>query len=155
MSKNAHSIDQLKIACRHVIELMDAGVSENFAIRLLEQLSNMYAKYKALGSVTPDHVDDYVLWSRAALASKASNPSLAPGRHLRCEHGTPRREFARDVLAAYKDDKLTKEWLDQHCEAKWKVAVITHDEDLRLNKVARARAFATPEDRWRAAGIEF
>jgi hypothetical protein len=30
----------------------------------------------------------------------------------------------------------------------WKLAVITLEEDNRLNKVARSRAFKTPEARW-------
>jgi hypothetical protein len=40
-------------------------------------------------------------------------------------------------------------------ERYWKLAVISLEEDKRLNKVARSKAFKTPEDRWAAAGIEF
>ncbi|MBX2897939.1 MAG: hypothetical protein KF763_21025 [Cyclobacteriaceae bacterium] len=36
MSRNALSIEQIKLACRHVDELIEAGFSENFAIRSLE-----------------------------------------------------------------------------------------------------------------------
>ncbi len=35
------------------------------------------------------------------------------------------------------------------------LAVITLDEDQRLNKYARSPMFDTPEERWREAGIEF
>jgi len=44
MSKNAITIEQLNTACRHVIELMDAGMTENLAIRNLELFANVYAK---------------------------------------------------------------------------------------------------------------
>ncbi len=36
----------------------------------------------------------------------------------------------------------------------WKLAVITLEEDERLNKVARSKTFKTPEERWAAAGIK-
>jgi hypothetical protein len=34
-------------------------------------------------------------------------------------------------------------------------AVITIDEDVRLNKVARCKSFESPAERWAAVGIEF
>ena len=37
----------------------------------------------------------------------------------------------------------------------WKLAVITIEEDRRLNKTARSKVFDTPEERWASAGIEF
>lgn len=156
MSKNAPTIDQLKMVCRHVEEMMtDGGMSENWAIRLLEQMTNMYAKYRILGRVKVDHADDYELWSKAARRAKAANPSGAYGTYLRVERGTPRRHFAREVLAAYKEEKLTKEWMDRHCDRQWKVAVITQEEDLRLNKLGRSKLYPTPDERWAAAEIEF
>lgn len=154
-TKNAPTIDQLKIACRHVIELMDAGVSENLAIRTLELFANNYAKVRVVGHVSPDHVSQYTLWSKAARKIKAANPKGAYSQYLRVEHGTPRRSFARLVLVAYKKGKLTKRWMDSHCKKQWKCAVITREEDLRLNKIARAKPFASPDKRWAAAKIDF
>lgn len=156
MSKNAPTVEQLRMVCRQVVELMDdGGMSENWSIRLLEQMTNMYAKFRVFGKVVVDHADQYELWSKAARAAKAAHGQRPPGTYVRVEHGTPRRAFAREVLAAFKDGQLTKEWMDDHCERKWKVAVITHEEDRRLNKVARTKPFATPDERWAAAGIEF
>jgi hypothetical protein len=43
-SKNKLTIDQLKIACRHVRELIEAGVTENLAIRSLEEFTDFTPK---------------------------------------------------------------------------------------------------------------
>ena len=154
MSKNKPTIEQLTALCRQVVELMDLGMSENLAIRLLEQVANFYAKYRVLNSVTPDHADQYSLWSKAARAAKAANGHSPAGSYLRVEHGTPRRDFAREVLAAYRRGELTGEWMDRHTTQKWKIAVITHEEDRRLNKLKRQK-FSSPDERWAAANIEF
>lgn len=98
MSKNAVSIQQVKLACRHVEELMNAGVTENLAIRTLELFTNTYAKMRVVGKASVDHASEYELWSRAALRAKAANPKLPYGFYLRVEHGTPKRQFARLVL---------------------------------------------------------
>jgi hypothetical protein len=37
----------------------------------------------------------------------------------------------------------------------WKLAVITIEEDGRLNRIARSRAADSPDERWRRAGISF
>jgi hypothetical protein len=58
------------------------------------------------------------------------------------------------VLAAFKKKKLTKGWMDRHCQRKWKIAVITHEEDLRLNKLKR-ETFSSPDERWAEARIKF
>ena len=157
MSKNRPTIEAIQLSCRHVIEHMDKGLSENWAIRLLEQQTNMYGKFRSLGYVAPDRVDQYELWSKAARKAMRATPKGKTGQFLRVEHGTPKRAFAREVLAEYKkSNKLTEEWMDQHCELKWKVAVITHEEDARLRKLGvRSKAYPTPEERWAAAGIEF
>jgi hypothetical protein len=153
-SKNAPTLHQIKMTCRHVIELRKTGMTENIAIRLLEQLTNMYGKFRVLGHVSPDHADQFDHWSKAARKAKAANPKGKHGLYLRVEHGTPRRDFAREVLATYKKAKLTKEWMDRHCKRKWKIAVITHEEDLRLNKLKR-EIFSSPDKRWAAAKIKF
>jgi hypothetical protein len=58
------------------------------------------------------------------------------------------------VLARFKQGKLTKEWMDRHCDKKWKVAIITQEEDRRLNRLKDTK-FDSPDQRWAAAQIEF
>ena len=91
-TKNAPTLHQIKMTCRHVIELRKTGMTENIAIRLLEQLTNMYGKFRVLGHVSPDHADQFDHWSKAARKAKAANPKGKYGLYLRNEHGTPRRD---------------------------------------------------------------
>jgi hypothetical protein len=65
MSKNAPTIQQLNIACRHVVELIEARMSENLA-KSLEIYANVYVKYRVHGEAKPDHADQYDHWSKAA-----------------------------------------------------------------------------------------
>jgi hypothetical protein len=44
--------------------------------------------------------------------------------------------------------------MENHCDQKWKIAVITHEEDRRLNKF-KGDTFISPDERWAAAQIEF
>ena len=155
MSKNAPTIRQIKIACRHVSELVDAGMTENLAIRNLELYANIYAKYRIMGNANVDYADQYQVWTKAARRAEAASPTHAYGQYLRVEHGTPRRQFARYVLDAYKKKILTKEWLDKLCDKKWKVAIITPEEDQRLTRLTRSKSFRTPELRWAAGKIKF
>lgn len=155
VSKNAVTLEQIEVACRHVLELMEAGMTENFAIRNLELFANMYAKFRLIGNTSPDRADQFDLWSKAALDARNENRGHAFGQYLRVEHGTPRRQFARLILEAWETGELDQAWLDELCDTRWKVAVITHEEDKRLNTVARSRLFNSPEERWAAAGIEF
>ena len=155
MSKNAVTLEQLSIACRHVRELIATGMTENMAIRNLELFANVYAKFRIVGTTSPDRADQFDLWSRAAIEARRSNPDLAFGRYLRVEHGTPRRQFARLILKAWEAGALDQRWLDSLCDTRWKVAVITLEEDRRLGKVARSRLFDSPEERWAAAEIKF
>ncbi len=152
MSKNTITIKQLKILCRHVRELIDAGFTENIAIRLLELGANIYAKDRNMGTTNPDHADQFKLWSKDAHKAKKLHPTWKYGRYLRVEHGTPRRGFARLVLEAFQHRKLTKSWMDKHCDSRWRVAVITLEEDKRLD---RSKLYNSPEARWKAAKIKF
>ena len=154
-SKNRPTIEHLHIACRHVDELIAAGVTENLAIRTLELFADVYAKLLTGGSATPHHVNQVQLWSVAALKLKAAHPNAKPRDHFRVEHGTPRRALARKIMALYREGKLTEQSMDVLVNKLWKLAVITIDEDMRLNKVARSKGFAAPEERWAAAEIVF
>ncbi len=155
MSKNAITIEQISLACHHFHEMMEVGVTENMAIRILELFADVYAKLYMGGSATPHHVDQVGLWSIAALKVRAELPEAKPKDYLRVEHGTPRRHFARKVVELYRKQDLGLESMNALVERYWKLAVITLDEDKRLNKVARSKMFNTPEERWAAADIEF
>jgi hypothetical protein len=124
-SINAPTFAQIKLACRRVIEMREAGITENIAIRQLELLANLWGKFRLLSHCSPDRADQFEYWSRAARKAKVTHPNAAYGTYLRVEHGTPRRDFAREVLAAYKAGKLTAQWMDRHCTAKYKIAIVT------------------------------
>ena len=127
----------------------------DLAIRTLELFADVYAKLLTGGSATPHHISQVKLWSHAALQRKAANPEAKPRDHFRVEHGTPRRAFARKVMELYRAEVLSEQTMDVLVNQLWKLAVITIDEDAKLNKVARSHAFETPEERWAAAGISF
>ena len=155
MSKNTITVPQIELACRHVQEMISAGVTENLAIRILEHFVDVYAKLLTGGSATPHHVDQVGLWSVEALKIREEYPNAKPRNHFRVEHGTPRRHFARLVLELYEQQELTQERLNALVGRYWKLAVISLEEDKRLNKIARSKMYDTPEERWAAASIEF
>jgi hypothetical protein len=157
VSQNNLSIDHLRLACRHVDEMVAAGVTENLAIRTLELFSDVYAKLLQGGSATPHHVTQVPLeqWSDAARQLLNEKPEAKPKDHFRVEHGTPRRAFARMVRQLNLDGSLTDTTMADLVGRLWKLAVITIEEDVRLNKIARSRPFSSPDERWRAAGISF
>lgn len=153
MSVNAITVTQISVACRHFQELRDAGVTENLGIRILEHLVDVYAKLLTGGSATPHHVRQVASaqWSIAALALRSQDPN-AP---LRVEHGTPKRALARLVFQLWELEHLTQTKLDSLIQHRWKLAVITLEEDRRLNRLARSKLFASPDERWAAAEISF
>lgn len=155
MSKNAITLDQIKLACRHVDEMKSAGISENLAIRTLELFCDVYAKIYTGGSATPHHVNQVSLWSVEAKKIRDKNPNAKPKDYFRVEHGAPKRSFARKVMILYQDNSLSSATLNELVIKHWRLAVITLEEDQRLNKIARSEMFDTPEERWAAAGILF
>ncbi|WP_155802404.1 hypothetical protein [Brevundimonas naejangsanensis] len=153
MSVNRITVRQISVACRHYRELRAVGVTENLGIRILEHLVDVYAKLLTGASATPHHVRqvDPSQWSVAALALHARDPNA----QLRVEHGTPRRALARLVLELWEQNRLSEAELDPLIQKRWKLAVITLEEDRRLNRMARSSLFDTPDERWTAAGISF
>jgi len=149
------TIEQLSLACRHVDEMREEGVTMNLAIRTLELFADLYAKMHMGGSATPHHVGQVALWSVKARSIRRRVPDAKPRDHFRVEHGTPRRGFALKVLNLYRKDKLSAETMARLVDRYWKLAVITLEEDERLNKIARSKTFKTPDERWAAAGIKF
>lgn len=154
-SKNALTVEHLEIACRHVKEMMTAGVTENLAIRTLETFTDIYAKRVNGGKPNRHRPEDVELWSKKAMkiCKKPLTPEIR--RQLRVEHGTPRRALARLVLELYTKKKLNEKSLNRLAKKYWKLAVITIEEDRRLSKIARSTLYRTPEERWAAARIVF
>jgi hypothetical protein len=135
--------------------MRDIGVTENGAIRTLELFADVYAKLHMGGTATPHHVNQVKLWSVKARKMRTRMPDAKPRDCYRVAHGTPRRCFARKVLELYDKNKLTDKTMARLIEQYWKLAVITLEEDVTLNKFARSKSFNTPADRWAAAGIKF
>jgi hypothetical protein len=153
--KNDITIEQLLLSCKHVVEMREAGVTMNRAIRTLEFFADVYAKILKGGSRTPNHVDQVALWSIKARKLRLQNPVVKPRDHFIVEHGTPRRGFALMVLKLYQTGKLNKKSMGRLVNKYWRLAVITLEEDARLNKIARTEIFHTPDERWACAGIKF
>jgi hypothetical protein len=86
---------------------------------------------------------------------RSAIPDAKPKDHFRVEHGTPRRGFARKVLDLHQKNELNDTTMLRLIERDYKLAVITLDEDQRLNRIARSKMFETPHERWAAAGIKF
>jgi hypothetical protein len=157
LSKNRITIEQLKLACKHFDEMRAEGVSENLAIRTLEMFADFYAKLALGGTANPHYAHDVPKsqWSVEARNLDKQYPGSAPRDRFRVEHGTPKRSFARAVVDLYRRNELTEQAMLNLATNCWKLAVITLDEDRRLNKMARSRAAPSPDERWRAAGIAF
>ncbi|MEO9167852.1 MAG: hypothetical protein ABI230_05565 [Aestuariivirga sp.] len=156
-SVNRVTIEHLKIACRHVQEMMAAGMTENHAIRLLELFADVYAKLHNGGSAVPHHVSQvpYTQWSVAAKQLKRQNPNIKASGNLVVEHGTPRRQFARLIRRLFENSALTEKEMASLVKRYWKLAVVTKQEDQYLNSKFRNILFSTPKKRWAAADIEF
>jgi hypothetical protein len=60
-TKNNTTIPQLKLACRHIKEMMALDMTENHAIRLLELIADVYAKVASGGKAKPYYVGDVPL----------------------------------------------------------------------------------------------
>ena len=59
------------------------------------------------------------------------------------------------TMDLYRRGELNEKTMIQLVEDYWKLAVITIEENKRLNKLARSKVFKTPDERWAAAGIKF
>lgn len=155
MSRNKVTIQQLNLCCRHYFEMLEVGMTENYAIRTLELISNSYAKYLVVGNTSPDHVDQYILWSTAAIQYRLTNKDYTSSGKLRVEHGTPKRQFSRLILKAFGAGSLTEIFMENLCRERWKVAVITTDEDKLLSQSKlRSHLAETAHERWEMCGIE-
>ena len=161
-SKNDISIEQLNMACRHYFELLVLGMTENIAIRQVLKMADIYAKMRVIGKCSVDRADEFSHWSIDALKiwkkAKSENPKAKYGSYVRVEHGTPRTQFTEIVLSKYCENKLlTVAMLEELIQKKWKVAVITLEEDRRLSADGGRtnKEFKPPDERWADAGIRF
>jgi hypothetical protein len=154
MSKNKPTIRQLELLCRHIIELEQAAMTENHAIRTLELVADIYAKTHKGGKASVHKAKDVPenQWSLAALEARRNNPSVADGTFLRVEHGTPRRTFARKVRELHAKGALNEEAMKALADNYWHLAVLTHAEDRLLR---RKDTHESPQERWAAVGIKF
>jgi hypothetical protein len=90
------------------------------------------------------------LWSVFALHAVNRDPRVK----LRVEHGSPKAAFAARTLDLYTKDKLTEEVFNQELDRLYKLAVITLDEDQKLNDAGlRSKMLSSPEERWNNVGI--
>lgn len=155
MSRNKPTIEQLGIICRTVRELMKAGQTQNAAIRQLEEQAEWYARAHHFGMTNLPPIAKLPLWSIAARKAYNVDPTRRTASYLRKEHGTPRRAFALLVLALCDENKLNEKTMNELCDQRWKVAVITHDEDARMYELKlRSNLMETPHARWDACAIE-
>ena len=59
------------------------------------------------------------------------------------------------VMKLHENGNLTEDELAILVKQSWKLAVITLEEDQRLNKSFRSKLFSSPDERWKAANIVF
>ena len=154
MSKNACTVEQLKLMCQHYDKIVAAGVTANLAIRSLEAAVDATAKHRVIGNAGPHSVRQVPSnqWSRAAKAAHSLNPDRSAKEYLRVEHGTPRRAFTKLILEAHRAGNLNDQTFEGLITKHWKIAVITLDEDTRL---PRSEMRESPDKRWADAGIHF
>jgi hypothetical protein len=110
--KNSNTIPPLALACKHVKELMAAGVTENLSIGTLALFCDVYAKF-AVGGPAVQHSAFHV----------------------------PLTSWSNKVL--------------QMLAEKWRLAVVTVEEDARLRKYLRSTRLSSPCARWGLVRIEF
>jgi hypothetical protein len=63
MSKNAITIAQLELSCRHLEEMVAAGITENLAIRTLELFADVCAKLRVVGNTSSLYAREIKSWS--------------------------------------------------------------------------------------------
>ena len=158
ISKNNITPRQLNLVCKHVQEQIDFEITKNFAMRPLILMADVYPKLKKIGNASPDRADQFELWSKEAVKlweqKLKEHPKPPFGKYLRNEHGFTKTMFAEKVLTKYtKDGPLDEEMLAGLVEKYWRVAVITLDEDKKLDRTNKDGKSA--ENRWKDAGIEF
>jgi hypothetical protein len=118
-------------------------------------MTEIYAKAQRGHGIMPLTARDVDLWSVEARRLRDADLDMRPRDNVIVEHGTLRRAFTRMVMDLNATGMLTEDALRNLVERFWKVAVITVEENSQLNRLARSKAYDTPDERWAAAGIGF
>jgi hypothetical protein len=140
----------LVLGLEYAAKLRRSGLVQNFYTWELKHRIDCYylgrnKLYAGPQGLPHSQID---LWSVRALAEKD------PRKRVR-EHGAPRTPFALMILELYLNGNLTEELVNEMMDFHYRVAVITKEEDARLNAIgARSKMYPTPDDRWAAAGIK-
>lgn len=72
----------------------------------------------------------------------------------RKEHGSPQQAVAKIVFDLFLKGELTEDKLIELVKQYWKMAIITLEEDQKLNRIgARSKLYNLPEERWAHAEI--
>jgi len=79
-SINAPTLDQVKLCCRHVVEMMDADITENLAIRMLELMTDNYAKFRVHNQCSPNDVNQFDHWSKPPAMPRLRTSKASPAR---------------------------------------------------------------------------
>jgi hypothetical protein len=143
--KRGWTFETLWLALDYAIQLEKTSMTQNFYLwELKHRIDATYLGYTGIyagpGGYDKDGIE---FWSEAAFAAYRKDKKAK----LVVEHGSPRTEFAVLVFGLYKQGKLTEAKLRVLYDKLYKLAVITKEEDRRLND-------ATPEERWREVGIK-
>ena len=83
MSINKVTVKQLECACDFYCRMKELGATDNLAVRPLELLANIYAKYKVIGNTTPDRADQFNSWSKKALKVEEKDTKAKFGQIVR------------------------------------------------------------------------
>jgi hypothetical protein len=138
--KTITTFDHLVVALRTYLEMRNVGISHNWCCRTLNMVVDTFSSQcHSRGQPIP--------------VSKAGRGLLKSD--LIYEHGTPLSDLVTRFVDAYRRGVLS-EAMALELARFWRVAYITKAEDQRLRDLGlRAKAMATPDERWAAASIEF
>jgi hypothetical protein len=142
-------------ALEYASKARDAGADPNCYLReLMERIDGANSARRSY-YVGPAGYDKFKLelWSMEALRVVSKDPNAI--KQLRVEHGSPRAAYAARILDLYIKGILTEEVFYQDLDRLYKLALITLEEDLKLNAAGlRSKMLETPEARWGRVGIE-
>ncbi len=145
----------VEFALEYATKARDAGADPNCYLReLMESIDGANSArrgYYYAAQFNGYDKSTLELWSVDALQAVGRDPNVK----LRVEHGSPKAAFAVHILDLYTKGKLTEDIFNQELDRLYRLAVITLDEDQKLNDAGlRSKMLETPEDRWARVGIE-
>jgi hypothetical protein len=153
-SERGWTYPTLILGLEYAAKLREAGLVQNFYVWELKHRIEAYYLgrnnlYAGPNGIPYEQID---LWSEKAL-EEYSNDKKAK-RDLIREHGAPRTPFAIMILELYLSGDFNEKVMSEKLDLHYKLAVITKEEDRRLNAIrARSKMYPSPHERWAAAGI--